>query len=73
MMSKEAIKLRELSLEELEDRIDDAREELMKLRFQQSTGELTDFSRLRHTRRQIARMMTVLSERQRAAMMEGEV
>ena len=47
--------------------MNDAREELMNLRFQQATGELTDFTRLRHTRRQIARLMTMLHEREAKA------
>ena len=71
-MSEKTKKLRELSVDELVRRLDDAREELMNLRFQQSTGELTDFSRLRHTRRQIARIMTILHERENSATMEGE-
>jgi len=41
----------------------DAREELMKLRFQQVNGQLTDTSRLRIVRRNIARFMTILNER----------
>ena len=41
------------------------REELMKLRFQQVTGQLTDTSRLRLLRRDIARMETILNERSR--------
>jgi large subunit ribosomal protein L29 len=63
-------KLRESSTGELEGRLRDAQEELMNLRFQQATGELTDFNRLRITRRQIARLMTILLERGEA--MEGE-
>jgi large subunit ribosomal protein L29 len=64
--------IRALSDVELITRLNDAREELMNLRFQQATGELTDFTRLRHTRRTIARMLTVLNERERSASMEGE-
>ena len=63
--------IRDLSIDELRGRLSDTREELMKLRFQQATGELTDFTRLRHTRRQIARLLTLLAERERAAQ-EGE-
>jgi large subunit ribosomal protein L29 len=62
-MSEKNKKLRELSDQELEKRLEDAQEELMNLRFQQSTGELTDHTRLRFTRRQIARLMTLLHER----------
>jgi large subunit ribosomal protein L29 len=71
-MSVKADKIRELSTQEILGRINDAREELMKLRFQLSTGELTDHTRLRATRRQIARMMTILREREDFAEMEGE-
>ena len=62
-MSEKNNKLRELSDQELEKRLADAQEELMNLRFQQSTGELTDHTRLRFTRRQVARLMTLLHER----------
>jgi large subunit ribosomal protein L29 len=71
-MAKETAKLRDLSTGELQARLNDAREELMNLRFQQSTGELTDFTRLRFTRRQIARLLTLISERERLEMLEGE-
>jgi large subunit ribosomal protein L29 len=70
-MSEKTKKLRELSTDELRKQLNDAREELMNLRFQQATGELTDFSRLRHTRRQIARLITILAEREREAAMGG--
>ncbi len=67
-----AEEIRQLSTEEIRARLDDAREELMKLRFQHVTGELVDTSRLRKTRRLIARLLTVLRERELAAEMEGE-
>ncbi|RME06346.1 MAG: 50S ribosomal protein L29 [Anaerolineae bacterium] len=67
-----AAELRELSTEEIRERLDEAREELMNLRFQQSTGELVDTSRIRIVRRDIARMLTVLRERELAAATEGE-
>jgi ribosomal protein L29 len=44
----------------------------MNFRFQQSTGELTDFSQIRRTRRNIARILTILSERDRTADLGGE-
>ena len=44
----------------------------MNLRFQQATGELTDHTRLRYTRRQIARLITLIAEKERMAQMEGE-
>ncbi|OGO29212.1 MAG: 50S ribosomal protein L29 [Chloroflexi bacterium RBG_16_54_18] len=63
-MSEKNKKLRELSTNELSGRLNDAQEELMNLRFQQATGELTDHTRLRITRRQIARLETILRERE---------
>lgn len=62
--------IRSLSTDAIRSRIEDAREELMRLRFQQSTGELTDTSRLRVARRDIARLITILNE-QMAAEEEG--
>lgn len=64
--------LQNLSNDELRARLNDSREELMKLRFQQATGELTDFTRLRYTRRSIARLLTLIGQRERAAGPEGE-
>ena len=64
--------IRQMSTDEIRARLDDAREELMKLRFQHVTGELVDTSRLSKTRRLIARLLTVLRERELAAEMEGE-
>ncbi|MBN1146477.1 MAG: 50S ribosomal protein L29 [Anaerolineales bacterium] len=71
-MSQEVSKLRDLSSQELSSRLADAREELMNLRFQQATGELTDFNRLRYTRRQIARIETILRERELAIVAGGK-
>jgi large subunit ribosomal protein L29 len=64
--------IRALSTDAVQAELSDAREELMRLRFQQSTGELTDTSRLRQTRRNIARFMTILSERERNPESEAE-
>ena len=71
MKSTNTSDLRNLNSGELETKLSDAREELMKLRFQVVTGQLTDSSRLRILRREIARMQTILRE-QAAAETEGE-
>lgn len=63
----EATEIRALSPDEIKAKIADTREELMKLRFQQTTGQLTDTSRLRTLRRDVARMETILNEMQSAA------
>ena len=66
--------IRDLKTEEIENKLADAREELMNLRFQQVSGQLTDTSRLRILRRDIARMMTIIGERHAEAgpIVEGE-
>jgi large subunit ribosomal protein L29 len=63
-MAEKISKYHEMSIDELHKELDDAREELMNLRFQQATGELTDYTRLSQTRRQIARLLTILRERE---------
>ncbi len=63
--------LRDLKSGEIETKLADAHEELMKLRFRQVTGQLTDTSRLRILRRDIARMQTILREQAKAET-EGE-
>jgi len=64
--------IRALSTDELRARLEDTREELMNLRFQTVIGGLSDHTRLRYTRRTIARMLTVLKERELAEIQEGE-
>ena len=67
-----ANELRELSIGEIETKLIDAREELMKFRFQQVTGQLTDTSQMRVVRRDIARMSTIINELKAEAKLEGE-
>lgn len=63
--------IRLLSTDELKTKMSDARNELMNLRFQAVTGQLTDTSRLKATRRTIAQFETILRERELAAVKEG--
>ena len=72
MKSAKPNELRNMKSGEIETKLVDAREELMKLRFQQVTGQLSDSSRLRILRREIARMQTILREQQSAEVVEGE-
>jgi large subunit ribosomal protein L29 len=67
-----ADEIRELTDDKIRAQIDETREEMMNLRFQQSTGELLDTSRIRETRRLIARLETILREREQEAAVEGE-
>lgn len=62
--------IRALQTGEIETKLDDTREELFKLRFQLTTGSLTDTSRTVLIKRDIARLLTVLRERQLAATLQ---
>ena len=72
MKSEKPSILRELNPGEIETKLADAREEMMKLRFQQVTGQLSDSSRLRSLRRDVARMQTILREQAKAEVVKGE-
>jgi large subunit ribosomal protein L29 len=67
-----ASEIRELSNPEILSKLDDTKEELMKLRFQLTTGELSDHTRLSYTRKVIARYHTILNERLDEEELEGE-
>ena len=64
--------IRLLSTGELKTKLEDAQHELMNLRFQVVTGQLTDTSRLKVTRREIAVYETMLRERELGIHVEGE-
>ncbi|WP_250323912.1 50S ribosomal protein L29 [Williamsia sp. CHRR-6] len=59
-----AAELRELTDEALLERLKESKEELFNLRFQMATGQLDNNRRLRLVRREIARVYTVLRERE---------
>lgn len=59
-----AQELRQLSNDELVERLDEAYEQLWSLRFQHSTRQLNDTSQLGNTRHEIARIKTILRERE---------
>ena len=59
-----ASELRELADDELVLRLREAKEELFNLRFQMATGQLDNNRRLRVVRNEIARIYTVLRERE---------
>jgi large subunit ribosomal protein L29 len=58
--------LRELSDDDLAHRLSERRKELFNLRFQSVTGALENSARLKLTKREIARILTVVSEREAA-------
>lgn len=59
-----ANEIRNLSREDLVIKLADLKDELFKLRFQLATGQLDNPMRIREVRRTIARVQTVLRERE---------
>jgi large subunit ribosomal protein L29 len=59
--------IRMLATEEIESRLDQAYQSLFRLRFDWASGQLEDNNRLRAVKRDIARMKTVMREREIAA------
>ena len=59
--------VRAKSADELNEMLLDLRKEQFNLRFQRATGQLEAVSRIRHVRRDIARVKTILGERSRVA------
>jgi large subunit ribosomal protein L29 len=58
--------LRDLSVEDLEARLVETKEELFNLRFQNATGQLDNYKRLGILRRDVARLKSMLRERELA-------
>jgi len=63
-MTSQPSGLRELHDDELETRLREAKEELFNLRFQMATGKLDNNRRLQVIRREIARIYTIMRERE---------
>ena len=59
-----ASELRSLSELELNNRLNESHQELFNLRFQRASGQLTNTARVREVRRQIARIKTLLRQRE---------
>jgi len=63
--------IRLLSSQEIITKLENTRQELMNLRFQIITGQLTDTSRIKQSRRSISRFSSILREREIAEKQEG--
>ena len=59
-----AVDLRELTTAELQERLEESKEELFNLRFQLATNQLDNTTRLREVRKDIARLATVIREQE---------
>ncbi len=67
MTHVKASTIREQTLDEIRGRIADLREELFNLRFRNSMKQLDNPLKIREGRRELARLMTVLKEKERSA------
>ena len=61
-----AVDVRAMSDDELQDKVTELKKEQFNLRFQAATGQMENTARVRHVRREIARIKTVLREKQAA-------
>jgi large subunit ribosomal protein L29 len=64
--------MRAMTSDEIQTQLDDAYQELFNLRYQLKEGQLENTNRVREVKRDIARMKTVLRERELYLMWEGE-
>ena len=64
-MAKLKVKdLRELGREEVERKLEETKEELFNLRFQNATGQLDNYKRIKDLKRDVARIKTLLREQE---------
>jgi large subunit ribosomal protein L29 len=62
-----AVELRKLNYKELDDKLNESKEELFNLRFQLVTNQLDNTARIKEVKRDIARIATVMREQEIAA------
>ena len=62
-----ASELRDKTADQLREELTNLKKEAFNLRFQQATGQMESTARLRSVKRDVARVMTVLNEKARAA------
>ncbi len=70
-MNKKVNELRQLDSGRLNERLREIDQELFSLRFQKETGRLTNSARFGHLKQEYARILTILRERQLAAVESG--
>ncbi len=64
--------MRDMTVDELEVRLTDLREEMFNLRFRNTMKQLDNPLKIRESRREMARLLTVLREKERAAQSSGQ-
>jgi large subunit ribosomal protein L29 len=65
-MALKSSDIRDLPLDDLEQQLAETKQELFNLRFQNATGELDNYMRLKELRRDVARILTIIRERELA-------
>ncbi len=60
-----ASEIRDLTLEEMQQQLQDSEEELFNLRFQQSMNRLENADRIKRVRKDIARLKTIITEKEK--------
>jgi large subunit ribosomal protein L29 len=71
MAKLKVAEIKELSHDEIEQKLEETKEELFNLRFQNATGQLDNYKRLRELKRDVARIKTILREREIASAEES--
>ena len=56
--------IKQLTTEELKTRVTDSRDSLFRLRFQLNSGQLTNYMKIRQSKREIAQFKTIIRERE---------
>lgn len=62
-----ARELRDMTDDQLLDAIEDKKQEIFNLRFQQASGQLENTNAIKYVRRDVARLKTILAQRQQAS------
>ena len=64
--------IRNMGTADIQKKLEDTREEFFNLRFQRASGQLEDYNQIKRVKREIARMLTILREREIAEWIGGE-
>ena len=64
MAKLKVAEVKELGHEEIERKLEETKEELFNLRFQNATGQLDNYKRIRELKRDVARIKTILREQE---------
>jgi large subunit ribosomal protein L29 len=72
MAKTKTSELRDMQASELQERLKDTKEELFNLRFQNATGQLDNYKRLGELRKEVARIKTIMRQKELEQIEEGK-